>query len=108
MQRPVKDVLASVSCELASLASLTAALQAQLSPLDPSAPDIEALQSLDALTQTLSCLAGFVSTIGPAIPSCCDVVLDTAISEIHLFALAQRLGGGGHQLGNSEETCELF
>lgn len=109
MEQSVKSVMENVSRELDSLASLTSSLQEQLSPRGYTGLDIKALQSLDSLTQTLTCLASFLSQIGSSVNCDCSVAVRDALSQICLSALAGRLQGDTdcHHAAQ-EESCELF
>lgn len=109
MEQSVREVMTSVSRELDSLASLTSTLQDQLSPHAYAGLDVEAFQSLDSLTQTLSCLALFLASVGERVPPHCRVGSQAALSEICLSALGRRLRGGPGTVSDAERSqCELF
>ena len=108
MHRPLKEVLAAISVELASLAEIASSLQALVPAQALGEDEIEGLQGLDRLTQSLACLAPFVAAVGSAVPCACGLSLERALDRITLAALARRLAGGAGTSEHEMSSCELF
>ncbi len=109
MARDLPGIVGDVALELAGLAETALQLQAQIGPAAAHRTPIMALQSLDVLTQSLSGLADFLSTLAGDLPGGCRPDLTRALGRLRLSAMANRLGG----LGREDDMCcegelELF
>jgi hypothetical protein len=126
MRRRLSAVLDDVAAELGDLADAAQVLQELLEdsrvvgaslPLQPSAQAaaqlgnredlVVALQSLDRMTQTLQCLARFVSGTARHVPVHCAPDLAGVLSSVSLSKLRLRLEHAPQAPAPSEDI-ELF
>ena len=108
MERPALGVLLAVSTELAVLGQMATLLQSKMSPPGNAAQGFEFCQSLDLLTQTLNCLAAFVSDVGNAFSPDLLVDLDDALEDGCLRDLMRRLVGGQAMIPGEETSRDEF
>lgn len=109
MSPSFSDIARDVASELFRLERDATVLQDHLGGVRLSEASIVALQSLDHLTQTLGCLAAFMSDVADQISPHLRLDVSSAIEAVSISRLAGRLAGAGpdeHVLAEGE--CELF
>ena len=94
---PLVSILDVIAEELADLGNELDELQTTLSPamfeIAKNHDYVTNVQTLDLMSQRLAAISGFVFSLNLSIPGNCLVNSSSALSEVKLSALAQRLMG---------------
>jgi hypothetical protein len=97
---PLVGILDAIAEELSDLGSELDELQTTLSPamyeIAKNADYVRNVQTLDLMSQRISAISAFVFSLNLSVPASCMVNSASALSEIKLSALAQRLMGADH------------
>jgi hypothetical protein len=102
MNHPTRliSILDAIADELADLGMELDELQTTLSPamfeIAKNADYVRNVQTLDLMSQRLAAISTFISSLNLSVPGSCFVNSDSALSEVKLSALAQRLMGAAH------------
>ena len=94
---PLVNILDAIAEEISDLGIELDELQTTLSPamyeIAKNADYVRNVQTLDLMSQRLTAISAFVYSLNLSVPGSCVVNSASALSEIKLSALAQRLMG---------------
>jgi hypothetical protein len=97
---PLVNILDAIAEEISDLGVELDELQTTLSPamyeIAKNADYVRNVQTLDLMSQRLTAIAAFVFSLNLSVPPSCLVNSSSALSEVKLSALAQRLMGADH------------
>jgi hypothetical protein len=97
---PLVSILDAVAEEIADLGVELDELQTTLSPalfeIARNTDYVRNVQTLDLMSQRLAAISAFVFSLNLSVPGSCLVNSSSALSEVKLSALAQRLMGAEH------------
>jgi hypothetical protein len=97
---PLVSILDAIAEELSDLGIELDELQTTLSPamyeIAKNADYVRNVQTLDLMSQRISAISAFVFSLNLSVPGSCLVNSSSALSEVKLSALAQRLMGAEH------------
>jgi hypothetical protein len=100
-QTPLVSILEAIAEELSDLGTELDELQTTLSPamfeIAKNADYVRNVQTLDLMSQRLAAISAFVFSLNLSVPISCLVNSSSALSEVKLSALAQRLMGSEHE-----------
>jgi hypothetical protein len=99
-ETPLVSILDAIAEELSDLGVELDELQTTLSPamfeIAKNADYVKNVQTLDLMSQRISAISAFVYSLNLSVPGNCLVNSSSALSEVKLAALAQRLMGAEH------------
>ncbi|WP_419759421.1 hypothetical protein [Acidisoma sp.] len=99
---PLVNILDAIAEEISDLGIELDELQTTLSPamyeIAKNADYVRNVQTLDLMSQRLTAISAFVFSLNLSIPETCLVNSSSALSEVKLSALAQRLTGSEEQM----------
>ncbi len=94
---PLVTILDAIAVELSDLGTELDELQTALSPamyeIAKNNAYVRYVQTLDLMSQRLAAMSAFVFSLNLSVPPSCLVNSSSALSEVKLSALAQRLTG---------------
>jgi hypothetical protein len=109
-QTQLVTLLDAIAEELADLGVALDQLQTTLSPalfaIAKNADYVRNVQTLDLMSQRLTAISAFVFSLNMSIPDDCLVNSASALNEVKLSALAQRLTGA-EEVASQEAAGEL-